>query len=132
MKILGMDLVASTCPLLPLSPSLTTDLTTQSASPENEFETFTVYFLAFDHGTPTTPENRFTREGILEPTRNHGTAESFQGHASGNADPGCGFQKKLTDGKMKHIAFILDPDGCVPLSPRLVLAFNVCHMLSRD
>jgi lactoylglutathione lyase len=27
------------------------------------------------------------------------------------------FKKRLTDGKMKNIAFILDPDGCVT-SPR--------------
>ena len=67
-----------------------------------------------------------------------GTASnpSFQGYANGNSDPSRGFgyitisvgdiekacarfeslgvrfQKKLTDGKMKNIAFILDPDGC--------------------
>ncbi|KAI8972178.1 glyoxalase I [Trametes punicea] len=113
-EVLGMDLVA-----------------------KNEFETFTLYFLAFDHGSPTTPENRFQREGILELTHNHGTESdpNFQGYASGNSDPGRGFghiaitvddveaacarfeqlgvrfQKRLTDGKMKHIAFILDPDG---------------------
>ncbi len=106
---------------------------------ENKFETFTLYFLAFDNGTPTTPENRFQREGILELTHNHGTESdpNFAGYANGNSDPGRGFghiaitvddveaacarfeklgvkfQKKLTDGKMKHIAFILDPDGCV-------------------
>ena len=75
--------------------------------------------------------------GILELTHNHGTENdpSFQGYSSGNADPGRGFghiavtvpdvekacerfenlgvpfKKRLTDGKMKHIAFILDPDG---------------------
>ncbi len=104
---------------------------------ENEYESFTLYFLAFDHGAPTTPENRFAREGILELTHNHGTESdsAFAGYTSGNADPGRGFghiaitvddieaacarfeqlgvrfQKRLTDGKMKHIAFILDPDG---------------------
>ncbi|KAG1724037.1 Glyoxalase/Bleomycin resistance protein/Dihydroxybiphenyl dioxygenase [Suillus occidentalis] len=70
---------------------------------------------------------RFNREGILELTHNHGT--------DGNAEPGRGFghiaitvsnieeacarfeslgvpfKKRLTDGKMRHIAFILDPDG---------------------
>ncbi|KAF9263734.1 glyoxalase I [Marasmius fiardii PR-910] len=77
------------------------------------------------------------REGILELTHNHGTESdsNFQGYASGNSDPGRGFghiaitvddvaktcarfeeqgvqfKKKLTDGKMKNIAFILDPDG---------------------
>lgn len=80
---------------------------------------------------------RFRREGILELTHNHGTESDpdFKGYASGNAEPGRGFghiaitvddvdkactrfeqlgvpfQKKLTDGKMKHVAFILDPDG---------------------
>ncbi|EIW63658.1 glyoxalase I [Trametes versicolor FP-101664 SS1] len=113
-EVLGMDLVA-----------------------KNAFESFTLYFLAFDHGSATTPENRFGREGILELTHNHGTESdpAFAGYASGNADPGRGFghiaitvddveaacarfeqlgvrfQKRLTDGKMKHIAFILDPDG---------------------
>lgn len=77
--------------------------------------------------------------GILELTHNHGTESdpNFQGYASGNAEPGRGFghiaitvsnieeacarfeslgvpfKKRLTDGKMRHIAFILDPDGCV-------------------
>jgi lactoylglutathione lyase len=80
---------------------------------------------------------RFNREGILELTHNHGTESdpNFQGYASGNAEPGRGFghiaitvnnieeacarfeslgvpfKKRLTDGKMRHIAFILDPDG---------------------
>jgi lactoylglutathione lyase len=75
--------------------------------------------------------------GMLELTHNHGTESdpNFQGYASGNADPGRGFghiaitvddvekacerleklnvpfKKRLTDGKMKNIAFILDPDG---------------------
>ncbi|KAJ9110576.1 hypothetical protein QFC20_002905 [Naganishia adeliensis] len=82
-------------------------------------------------------KNRFNREGILELTHNHGTEDDpdFKGYASGNSDPGRGFghiaisvdnieeacerfekmgvqfKKKLTDGKMKHIAFILDCDG---------------------
>ncbi|KAF8843057.1 glyoxalase I [Paxillus ammoniavirescens] len=80
---------------------------------------------------------RFNREGILELTHNHGTESdsNFQGYANGNSDPGRGFghiaitvdniqeacarleklgvpfKKRLTDGKMKNIAFILDPDG---------------------
>lgn len=74
---------------------------------------------------------------MLELTHNHGTESdaSFQGYFSGNSDPGRGFghiaitvddvesackrfeelgvefKKKPSDGKMKHIAFILDPDG---------------------
>jgi len=102
---------------------------------------FTLYFLAFDNGSSLTAEekakNRFAREGVLELTHNHGTESdtSFQGYASGNSEPGRGFghiavsvddidaacarfeemgvnwKKRLTDGKMRHIAFILDPDG---------------------
>lgn len=70
-------------------------------------------------------------------THNHGTEldSDFKGYASGNTEPGKGFghiavtvsnvaeacarfeelgvqfKKRLTDGKMKSIAFILDPDG---------------------
>lgn len=76
--------------------------------------------------------------GILELTHNHGTESdpNFKGYANGNSDPrgfghiaitvdnveqacarfeklGVPFQKKLTDGKMRNIAFILDPDGYV-------------------
>ena len=76
------------------------------------------------------------REGVLELTHNYGT-ESDDSYkvANGNSDPGKGFghvcisvdniqaacqriegagykfQKKLTDGRMRHIAFALDPDG---------------------
>ncbi|KAK1231027.1 Lactoylglutathione lyase [Marasmius sp. AFHP31] len=79
----------------------------------------------------------FQREGILELTHNHGTESDteFKGYSSGNSEPGKGFghiaitvqdiekacerfeqlgvtfKKKLTDGKMKNIAFLLDPDG---------------------
>jgi len=78
-----------------------------------------------------------TITAVLELTHNHGTEkdESFPGYASGNTEPGRGFghiaiavpdiqaacerfeslnvdfKKRLTDGKMKNIAFILDPDG---------------------
>ncbi|EPS93635.1 hypothetical protein FOMPIDRAFT_1055783 [Fomitopsis schrenkii] len=106
------------------------------------FESFTLYFLAYDHSSETLStkelkDSRFNREGVLELTHNHGTESdtSFSGYASGNSEPGKGFghiaitvpnvaaacerfeklgvpfKKKLTDGKMKDIAFILDPDG---------------------
>ncbi|KAG8911460.1 Lactoylglutathione lyase [Tulasnella sp. 417] len=77
------------------------------------------------------------QKGVLELTHNHGTESDpeFKGYANGNQEPGRGFghlaisvddiqaacdrferlgvrfHKKLTDGKMKNIAFILDPDG---------------------
>jgi len=82
---------------------------------------------------------RFQREGILELTHNHGTEQEaeFKYHVGNNGDEGirggyghiaivvddvqkaCDrfdelgvtFQKRLTDGKMKNIAFIKDPDG---------------------
>jgi len=103
-----------------------------------EFETFTLYFLVFnEEGQLTNHDNRFAREGVLELTWNHGTESdpNFKGYANGNSDPGRGFghiaitcddvetacarfeklgvkfQKRPTDGNMRHIAFILDPDG---------------------
>ncbi|KAJ3415673.1 Lactoylglutathione lyase [Chytridiales sp. JEL 0842] len=79
----------------------------------------------------------FSVPGVLELTHNWGTESdpNFSGYSSGNSDPGRGyghigisvddvesfcakleadgvtFKKKLTDGSMKHIAFVLDPDG---------------------
>lgn len=108
---------------------------------EQPMSDFTLYFLAYDKSSGETDEEkraaRLNREGILELTHNHGTESdpSFQGYASGNSDPGRGFghiaisvpniqeccarleglgvpfKKRLTDGKMKNIAFCLDPDG---------------------
>ncbi|KAG8214142.1 Glyoxalase/Bleomycin resistance protein/Dihydroxybiphenyl dioxygenase [Butyriboletus roseoflavus] len=110
---------------------------------EQNMGDFTLYFLGYDHdgisklSTEDKNKARFNREGVLELTHNHGTESdpSFQGYASGNAEPGRGFghiaitvdnievacarfeqlgvpfKKRLTDGKMRHIAFILDPDG---------------------
>ena len=74
--------------------------------------------------------------GVLELTHNHGTESdpSFAGYHDGNADPrgfghicvsvpdvkeacarfeqlGVAFQKRLSDGRMKSLAFIKDPDG---------------------
>jgi len=82
-------------------------------------------------------KTHFSREGVLELTHNHGTESDpdFKGYASGNTDPGRGFghiaisvddvdkacdrfeqlgvqfKKKPKEGKLKNIAFILDPDG---------------------
>ncbi|KAF9241799.1 hypothetical protein BU15DRAFT_60698 [Melanogaster broomeanus] len=80
---------------------------------------------------------RFNREGSssLRTITAPESDASFQGYASGNSDPGRGFghiaitvdniqeacarleklnvpfKKRLTDGKMRNIAFVLDPDG---------------------
>lgn len=100
--------------------------------------TFTLYFLGYDNGGDSvTKGTQFAREAVLELTHNHGTEtdESFQGYASGNTEPGRGFghiaitvpdinaaserfeslgvnfKKRLTEGTMKNIMFLLDPDG---------------------
>ncbi|CAE6438476.1 unnamed protein product [Rhizoctonia solani] len=108
---------------------------------KSEFSDFTLYFLGYDHsdGKATAEEKtngRFAREGILELTHNHGTeTDTNFNYASGNSDPGKGFghiaisvddveqacerfeklgvnfKKRPSDGKMRNIAFILDPDG---------------------
>ncbi|KAI9657822.1 MAG: Lactoylglutathione lyase [Alyxoria varia] len=97
---------------------------------------FTLYFLAYDQPTSPSHGRHWTdREGVIELTHNHGTEndESFTVN-NGNRDPhkgfghvcvsvdniqaackrledaGYGFQKRLTDGRMKSIAFALDPD----------------------
>ncbi|GFZ48701.1 Aldoketomutase [Saitozyma sp. JCM 24511] len=82
-------------------------------------------------------QEMFNREGILELCWNHGTESdaSFKGYVSGNEEPGRGFghiaitvdnleaackrfdelgvkfKKRPEDGRMRHIAFIYDPDG---------------------
>ncbi|KAJ4473822.1 Glyoxalase/Bleomycin resistance protein/Dihydroxybiphenyl dioxygenase [Lentinula aciculospora] len=101
---------------------------------EKNMGNFTLYFLAFDQGQnykDISEEGKsqalFAREGVFELTHSHGTETdvSFASHSSGNSDPGKGFghiaftvddlgvkiKKRLQDGKMKHIAFIMDPDG---------------------
>ncbi|KAF1809729.1 glyoxalase I [Eremomyces bilateralis CBS 781.70] len=97
---------------------------------------FDVYFLAYDTPSAVSAGKHWTdREGIIELTHNYGTENDpdYKVH-TGNSDPkgfghvcisvdniqaackrledaGYRFQKKLTDGRMRHIAFALDPDG---------------------
>lgn len=98
---------------------------------------FDLYFLGYD--TPhavSHSKDLMDREGLVELTHNYGTDEDPNYKvANGNAEPGKGFghlcisvdniqaacqriedagyrfQKRLTDGRMKSIAFALDPDG---------------------
>jgi len=104
------------------------------SNPDNKFD---LYFLAYDGKESANAGAHWSdREGVLELTHNYGT-ESDPNYkiANGNSEPGKGFghvcisvdniqaacnriedagykfQKKLTDGRMRHIAFALDPDG---------------------
>lgn len=97
---------------------------------------FDLYFLAYDSPTAISPKAPwYDRQGILELTHNYGTEnDPNYKPANGNSDPGRGFghvcitvdniqaacqriedagykfQKKLSDGRMRHVAFALDPD----------------------
>jgi len=97
---------------------------------------FDLYFLAYDSPSAVSHGNVWTdREGIIELTHNYGTEDDANYETNnGNKEPfrgfghvcisvdniqaackriedaGYAFQKKLTDGRMKHIAFVLDPD----------------------
>lgn len=94
---------------------------------------FSLFFLGLD----TAPGKHWTdREGLLELTHNYGSENDPDFKvANGNEEPhrgfghiaisvdnitavcdkleknGVRFQKKLTDGRQKNIAFALDPDG---------------------
>lgn len=103
-------------------------------APEAKFD---LYFMGYDSpGALSCGNNAIDREGVIELTHNYGT-ENDPNYAvnTGNKEPhrgfghtcisvdniqaacqrledaGYKFQKKLTDGRMKHIAFALDPDG---------------------
>jgi len=104
---------------------------------ENPDAKFDLYFLAYDGPGAVSQGKVWTdREGIIELTHNYGTESDLEYKVvSGNSEPyrgfghvcisvdniqaacarleeaGYRFQKKLTDGRMKHIAFALDPDG---------------------
>ncbi|GAO16159.1 uncharacterized protein UV8b_05629 [Ustilaginoidea virens] len=102
--------------------------------PENKFD---LYFMAYNSPKAVSHGNSQTnREGIIELTHNYGTendptyvvntgnaephrgfghtcisVDNIQAACQRLEDAGYKFQKKLTDGRMKHIAFVLDPDG---------------------
>ncbi|KAF2452890.1 lactoylglutathione lyase [Lineolata rhizophorae] len=109
-------------------------LVNKMSMPEAKFD---LYFLAYDSPTAASSGAHWTdRQGVIELTHNYGT-ESDPNYTvnNGNAEPfkgfghvcisvdniqaackrledeGCKFQKKLTDGRMRNIAFVLDPDG---------------------
>lgn len=98
---------------------------------------FSLYFLAYTGADSLSGQNHFTdRNAVLELTHNWGTEnDPNYSVVNGNTEPyrgfghtaisvdnivaacqrledaGYTFQKKLTDGRMKHIAFVKDPDG---------------------
>lgn len=100
--------------------------------PDNKFD---LYFLAYDSPKAVSHKNHWSdREGIIELTHNYGTENdsNYKIH-NGNKDPkgfghvcvsvdniqaackrlsdaGYKFQKRLEDGRMRSIAFALDPD----------------------
>lgn len=102
---------------------------------ENKAGGFTLFFLGYGPDAPESTANGVNpvadREGLLELTWNHGTEKdaSFKYH-DGNAQPqgfghiclsvddldaacsrfeekGVNWKKRLTDGRMKNIAFVL-------------------------
>ncbi|PHH69711.1 hypothetical protein CDD82_7558 [Ophiocordyceps australis] len=103
---------------------------------ESESAGFNLYFLGYAGKQGTTTDDKTSdREGLLELTWNYGTEKdaAFAYH-SGNEDPQgfghicisvdnidsacqrfdnlkCRWKKRLTDGRMKNIAFLFDPDG---------------------
>lgn len=105
----------------------------QIQQPEAKFD---LYFLAYDSpNARSAGSGTFDREGIIELTHNYGTendpeykinngntephrgfghtcisVDNIQAACQRLEDAGYAFKKKLTDGKMRHIAFVLDPD----------------------
>ncbi|PGH11067.1 lactoylglutathione lyase [Helicocarpus griseus UAMH5409] len=102
--------------------------------PENKFS---LYFLAYDSPQSISGSRHWTdRSGVVELTHNYGTEnDPSYSVVNGNTEPhrgfghlaisvdnielackrledaGYAFQKKPTDGRMKNIAFVKDPDG---------------------
>ncbi|KAL0070062.1 Lactoylglutathione lyase [Marasmius tenuissimus] len=138
-RIIGMNLLTGTKPHLNLGNHAETFWVIEKKF--DDFTLYFLAFDTenkFDSLSKEEKEKEvFQREGILELTHNHGTESDseFKGYSSGNSEPGKGFghiaitvqdiekacerfeqlgvtfKKKLTDGKMKNIAFLLDPDG---------------------
>jgi lactoylglutathione lyase len=101
--------------------------------PEAKFD---LYFLGYDSpSSPSHGKSVMDREGVIELTHNYGTendpnykvnngnrepdrgfghtcisVDHIQAACKRIEDAGYRFQKKLTDGRMRHIAFVLDPD----------------------
>ncbi|KIX98431.1 uncharacterized protein Z520_05732 [Fonsecaea multimorphosa CBS 102226] len=102
--------------------------------PDNKF---CLYFLAYDGPHSASKDAHWTdREGVIELTHNYGSesdpeftinngnkephkgfghicisVDNIQAACQRIEDAGYKFQKKLTDGRMRSIAFALDPDG---------------------
>ena len=102
--------------------------------PEAKFD---LYFLGYDSPKAASGgSNVWDREGLIELTHNYGTENDAEYKVNnGNVEPhrgfghtcisvdniqaackriedaGYKFQKTLTQGRMRHIAFALDPDG---------------------
>ncbi|KAH0556718.1 hypothetical protein GP486_005494 [Trichoglossum hirsutum] len=102
--------------------------------PENNFS---LYFLSYDGPAAISSGAHLTdREGVIELTHNYGTendpdyrpsngnvepykgfghvcisVDNIQAACKRIGDAGYGFQKRLEDGRMKYVAFALDPDG---------------------
>jgi lactoylglutathione lyase len=102
--------------------------------PEAKFD---LYFMGYDSPKAASHGNHWSdREGLIELTHNYGTeddpnykimngntepykgfghtcisVDNLQAACQRIEDAGYKFQKKLSDGRMKHIAFALDPDG---------------------
>lgn len=106
---------------------------------ENKDANFNLYFLGYGADTSEKTANGVNptadQEGLLELTWNYGTEkdEKFKYH-NGNDEPqgfghicvsvddldaacerfeekGVQWKKRLTDGRMKNVAFVLDPDN---------------------
>jgi lactoylglutathione lyase len=107
---------------------------------ENENSSFNIYFLAYT-AKKTIPDPSpdgviplADQEGLLELTWNYGTEDANFSYHNGNDQPqgfghicvtvddldkacarfdekGVKWKKRLTEGKMKNLAFLLDPDG---------------------